>query len=130
MNPNHKTSKTYKTEDLIFDSSKMNFNDYIEKNAIMFIPTIKSKMLTMGGLKLDLLPPLVKEYFIKWIFEINRRRLEQGLPLMITYDIIKQCPLWKIIPMPYRNYSLNKETMSALNKIVPAQSKLKINTIK
>lgn len=134
MNPNHKTSssKDNKTpvENLVFDPQKMNFNDFIARNAMLFIPAINAKMLTMGGLKLGLLPAIAQEYFIRWLFEVNRRRLEQGLDLMVTYDIIKQCPLWKVIPMPYRNIKLTKTVVSALGKLIPEQKRLKFHSIK
>ncbi len=133
-NPNHMTSasKTKQTpvQDLVFDPKKMSFNDYIQQNAMLMIPGINMKMLTMGGLKLGLLPPLAQEYFIRWLFEVNRRRLEQGLELMVTYHIIKQCPLWKIIPMPYRNLKMTKEGMAELNKLIPPDKRLKFNGIK
>lgn len=133
-NPNHKTSasKTNQTpvESLVFDPKKMSFNDYIQRNAVMMIPGINMKMLTMGGLKLGLLPPIAQEYFIRWLFEVNRRRLEQGLELMVTYDIIKQCPLWKIIPMPYRNLKMTKEVAAQLGKLIPQEKRLKFHSIK
>lgn len=133
-NPNHKTSarKDNQTpvEDLVFDPKKMTFNDYIAQNAVMFLPGINAKMLTMGGLKLGLLPPLAQEYFIRWLFEVNRRRLEGGMELMVTYDIIKQCPLWKIIPMPYRNIKMDKESAMALSKLIPVEKRLKFQAIK
>lgn len=133
MNPYHKSSSANAnqtpTEQLVFDPAKMNFNDYIAQNAVMFLPGINAKMLTMGGLKLDLLPPLAKEYFIRWLFEVNRPRLVQGLPLLVTYGIIKQCPLWKIIPMPYRNIALTKDAIYALRKLVPVDKRLKFQGI-
>lgn len=134
MNPYHKSSSTKAnqtpTEQLVFDPAKMNFNDYISENAVMFLPGINQKMLTMGGLKLELLPPLAKEFFIRWLFEVNRPRLIQGLPLLVTYGIIKQCPLWKVIPMPYRNIVMTKDAVHALNKMIPPDKKLSFRGIK
>jgi hypothetical protein len=133
MNPNHKSSASQSnqppTEQLIFDPKQMTFNDFVAKNAVLFIPGINSKMLTMGGLKLDLLPALAKEYFIRWLFEVNRPRLIQGLPLLVTYGIIKQCPLWKVIPMPYRNIAMTKDAVNALSKMIPPQNRLKFHGI-
>jgi len=132
-NANHKTSASkdgrLKTEDLVFDPKKMTFNDFIANNAVMMLPGISTKMLTMGGLRLGLLPPLAQEYFVRWLFEVNRRRLEQGLELMVTYDIIKQCPLWKVIPMPYRNIKMTKESVAALDKLIPPEKRLKFQAI-
>jgi hypothetical protein len=132
-NPNHKTSSTKDkqtpVENLIFDPKKMNFNDYVAQNAVLFIPSINMKMSTMGGLKLGLLPPVAQEYFVRWLFEVNRRRLEGGHDLMVTYDIIKQCPLWKIIPMPYRNTKLTQEAIAQLGKLIPPEKRLKFHSI-
>jgi hypothetical protein len=134
MNPNHKTSSTKSNqtpvEQLVFDPKKMTFNDFVANNAVLFIPEINTKMLTMGGLKLGLLPPLAQEFFIRWLFEVNRPRLIQGLPLLVTYGIIKQCPLWKVIPMPYRNIAMNKDTTAALGKMIPPEKRLKFVGIK
>lgn len=133
VTPKHKTSasrdKQLPTEDLVFDPKKMTFNDYVAQNAVMMLPGINAKMLTMGGLRLGLLPPLAQEYFVRWLFEVNRRRLEQGHELMVTYDIIKQCPLWKIIPMPYRNIKMTKETVAALDQLIPPEKRLKFQAI-
>lgn len=132
-NPNHQTSAREKVkskvENLVFDPKKMTFADFIANNAVMLIPSINTKMSTMGGIKLGLLPPVAQEYFVRWLFEVNRRRLEQGLDLMVTYDIIKQCPLWKIIPMPYRNVKLTKEAVAGLNKLIPPEKRLKFKSI-
>lgn len=124
------SSNQTSVENLIFDPAKMSFEDFFKNNAVMFFPQIKLKALAMGGLRLDLLPDLAKQILIRWLFEVNRRRLEGGQPLMVTYDIIKQCPLWKVIPMPYRTYKLNKEMVSKLGQIVPAQNRLNFKGIK
>jgi hypothetical protein len=95
MNPNHKTSSTKSNqtpvEQLVFDPKKMTFNDFVANNAVLFIPEINTKMLTMGGLKLGLLPPLAQEFFIRWLFEVNRPRLIQGLPLLVTCGRLFRC---------------------------------------
>lgn len=123
-------SKQTSVENLIFDPAKMSFEDFFKHNAVMFFPQIKTSMMAMGGLRLDLLPDLAKQVLMRWLFEVNRRRLEGGLPLMVTYDIVKQCPLWKIIPMPYRTYKLNKEIVSKLGHMVPVQNRLNFKGIK
>ena len=129
MNPNHKSSSTrfdQRTEGQIkYDPALMPFNDFVAQNAFLFLPNITSQMAMMGGLKLNLLPPLAQEYFIRWLFEVNKPRLSQGLSLLVTYGIIKQCPLWKVIDMPYRNIRMTKETLAALNKMVPPEKRLK-----
>jgi hypothetical protein len=79
---------------------------------------------------MDLLPDQAKQILVRWLFEVNRRRLEAGQPLLVTYDIVKQCPLWKLIPMPYRNYKLTKDHMAKLTQMVPVSKQLNFSAIK
>lgn len=108
---------------------KQSFKVFIEDNGLLFMPTINQSLALMGGLRLDLLPELAREIFIKWLFEVNKPRLLQGLPLLITYPIVKQCPLWKIIPMPYRQIKLNKDTSVQLAKMMQPQDRLRFKAI-
>lgn len=108
---------------------KTSFKSFIEENGLLFMPTINQNLALMGGLRLDLLPELAREIFIKWLFEVNKPRLLQGLPLLITYPIVKQCPLWKIIPMPYRQIKLNKDTSVQLAKMMQPQDRLRFKAI-
>lgn len=71
--------------------------------------------MTIFGVDLSVLPvePVnLRAAFIKWLIKINEPRLKTGKDLLITFDIVKQCPLWKITPMPFRAMSLNKNDLN------------------
>ncbi len=127
-----KSSSSDKTavENLVFDPKQMSFEDFFKQNAVMFFPKVNTYMMTMGGVRMDLLPNTAKHILIRWIFEVNRRRLEGGLPLMVTYDIVKRCPLWQIIPMPYRNYKLTDKSLARIGQMIPAGQRLNFQAIK
>lgn len=127
-----KSSSSDKTgvENLVYDPTKMSFEDFFKQNAVMFFPKVNTYMLTMGGVRMDLLPNAAKNILVRWIFEVNRRRLEGGLPLMVTYDIVKRCPLWQIIPMPYRNYKLTSKNLARIAQMVPHNQRLDFHAIK
>ena len=93
-------------------------NDYLLQHTKVLIPFINHESMTIFGVDLNVLPiePVnLRSAFIKWLIKVNEPRLRSGQDLMITYEIVKRCPLWKITPMPFRALSLNRR---ALNKPV------------
>lgn len=81
---------------------------YLKENGTLVIPFINHHLKAMASLDLRELHPNVREYLIRWLIEVNRRRLENGEQMLITYSIIKQCPIWKSIKMPYKLLKLDK----------------------
>lgn len=112
----HKTSRSDQV--LMPDIGNMSFEDYIKQNSVLIIPHINHQFMTIGGLDLNLLNNKVKQGLILWLFKVNRRRIEAGLPLLITYEIVKRCPIWGSIRMPFRQYKLDKKEMrKKMNKV-------------
>jgi hypothetical protein len=84
----------------------VNFEDFIRNNRSIVFPAISEKFKTMGLIDLTLLPPEIIAYLIDWILKANRRRIEAGQEIIVTYAIIKQCPIWTAVEMPYRSMKL------------------------
>ena len=87
---------------------------YKSYSAIL-VPSI-SKQLSLTGMMLDLdslptFPYPFKELFIRWLISINKDRLEKGLSVIVTRQIIFACPLWKVIKCPLKAIKLTKEGM-------------------
>ena len=86
-------------------------NEYLQKNTKVLIPFINHESMTIFGVDLTVLPTKPVDYraaFIKWLIKVNEPRLRAGNDLLITYDIVKRCPLWRMIPMPFRSLELTK----------------------
>lgn len=85
---------------------------YISQKAIL-IPSISKQLTTIGWIldlnSLPLKPLPFKELFIRWLIYINKIRIEKNQPIIITYSIIKMCPIWNIIKCPIKRITLTKE---------------------
>ena len=86
-----------------------------ESYRMIILPTL-DKQMSVKGLYLDLdslpLKPLpFKEYFIRWLIAVNKQRLEKGLEIVITYDLVMKCPIWQLVKCPIKSVKLTKEGM-------------------
>lgn len=79
-----------------------NFEEYVRENRKIIIPFISHKFKTMGMIDLTYLPNEAVSALIQWILRVNRPRIESGQEIIVNYDIIKTCPIWKVVKMPYR----------------------------
>lgn len=81
----------------------------------ILIPSIEKQLSTVGWiLDLNSLPTKpfqFKELFIRWLISINRQRIEKGLEIIVTYQIIRMCPLWNIVKCPIKRITLTKESL-------------------
>ena len=81
----------------------------------ILLPSMSSQLSTQGLiLDLDSLPlkPLpFKELFIRWVISVNKKRISKKESILITKEIVLQCPLWKIVKCPLKKMNLTKEGM-------------------
>lgn len=128
----------------MFDELKAEWitEEYKSYKAIL-LPSM-TKQLSISGLILDLdslpLKPVpFKELFIRWLILINKDRLAKGLPVFISQQIVRTCPLWNIVKCPLKKINLTKEgmfnkptrsiqtigskgTMGSINKVLPKKT--------
>ena len=87
----------------------------------ILLPLVSSQLSNQGYfLDLDSLPihPIpFKELFIRWLIAINKDRISNNQPVIVTYGIVLNCPLWRAIKCPIKKVSLTKESM--FNKPTP-----------
>jgi len=81
----------------------------------ILLPSV-DKQLSHHGLILDLdslpqAPIPFKELFIRWLISVNRDRINKGDSVIVTKEIVLQCPLWRIIKCPLKRLTLTKEGM-------------------
>lgn len=70
----------------------------------------------MNGLALDLnalptRPFSFKEVFIRWALQANEQRIASGKEPLFTMGLVQACPLWKLIPPPFKSMRLDKESL-------------------
>jgi hypothetical protein len=107
--------------------------EFLTNNRVILIPALKSSLNSMYMLSLDELPvqPVnFREILLRWIIFVNRKRIENGEEIIITYDIIKRCPIWKVLSkMPLKSIKLESKAMNRPVKPVTVQKYKKVGSI-
>lgn len=50
-----------------------------------------------------------KEVFLRWALQANEANIQRGREPIFPYELIKQCPLWKLVAAPWVSVKLTKE---------------------
>jgi hypothetical protein len=88
-------------------------NELLRDKTSLVIPQINHQLGTIGLIDLSRLDVKMRDVLMKWLLGVNRLRLQQGLPPMITFDLVKRCPIWQFINIPYKDVALTKEALNA-----------------
>ena len=104
-------------------------SELLHDKTSLVIPEINHSIMQIGILDLNALDPNMRIIFVKWILGVNKSRIQKGLKPIITLDLIKRCPLWQFINIPYKNLDLTKEAFnsSKRNKAIFNRSNTKRN---
>jgi len=108
-----------KTLGISFGSSSLLEEAYQKYRGLAMLPLTTSMQVLI--LDLDNLPtkPLpFKEVFIRWLLQVNEGRLINEEEPLLTYNIAKMCPIWKIIKMPVKSAGMNKQGLIKPPKLV------------
>lgn len=106
------TKTTLKALGIALKSTTLLEDAYQRLRGLPMIP-LKTNMQLLV-IDLDNLPtkPLpFKEVFIKWMLQANESRLINGEEPILSYELAKMCPLWKLIRMPIRSLTMSREKM-------------------
>lgn len=107
-------------------------SDYLQKNRALVIPSIDKSLKSILFINLQQLPrhPInFAEILLRWIIHVNRKRIENGEEILMTFDVIKQCPIWKVIDMPIKSLKLNRESLNKPRGPTPARKASKMGSI-
>ena len=117
------------TDDLKALGIFLKSSDILEKaygqfRGLAMLPLTTSMNILMLDLNnLPVKPFNFKEVFIRWILQVNEKRILNGDEPIITYNIAKQCPIWKLYKMPvssskiYGNTALNLPSLKTISNI-------------
>jgi hypothetical protein len=96
------------------------------------LPSINSSLKSILLIDLDQLPktPInFAEVLIRWIISVNKPRIDKGLDIVITYQIIKQCPIWHVIDMPIKQMRMTQESINKNKGPTPTRKTMKMGSI-
>jgi len=107
-------------------------SDYLLKNRGIVVPAVSRSLNSILFINLQQLPrqPVnFPEILLRWIIYVNRKRIENDQEILITYEIIKSCPIWQVIDMPIKNLKLTKESLNKAKGPVPTRKTVKMGSI-
>ncbi len=107
-------------------------SNYLMKNRGIIVPSVNrslNSILFINLQQLPLQPYNFPEILLRWIINVNHKRIENNEEILITYDIIKKCPIWEIIEMPVRNLKLTKESLNKPRGPIPSRKTSKLGSI-
>lgn len=90
-------------------------SDYLQKNRVIIMPAVNKSLNSILAINLQQLPlqPVnFAEILIRWIIFVNKKRIENDQEIIITFEIIKRCPIWKVIQMPINSLKLTPESLN------------------
>lgn len=90
-------------------------------NSYRMLPMLPLKT-TMQLLVVDLdnlptKPIPFKEVFLKWMLQANEGRIMNGDEPLMTFELARMCPIWKIIKMPVRSVTMSRDRIMQAPKL-------------
>jgi hypothetical protein len=106
--------------------------EYLQKNRVLLVPKVDSSLKSILLINLQQLPrqPVnFAEILLRWLVFVNKSRLEKGEEMIITLELLKKCPIWKVIDMPIKALKLDKGSLNKPRGPVPTRKTSKIGSI-
>ncbi len=117
---------TYNNITLLFDSNSF-LQEFLSNNRALVLSELDLELKTFSMIDLDSLPrqPIdFREILMRWVIAVNSKRLENGDNPIITFDIIKRCPIWKDFPLKLRKMPLNRQAINKPAGVTPIRKQM------
>lgn len=72
--------------------------------------TMQLLVLDLNNLPVKPIP--FKEVFLRWMLQVNETRIMNGEEPIMTFNLAKMCPIWKIIKMPVRSVTMSRDGLT------------------
>lgn len=124
MNTDSDAANQLKALGIALKSTSLLEDAYSQLSAMPMLPLTTSMQLLVIDLNnLPTRPIPFKEIFIRWMLQVNEGRLINGDEPLLSYNLAKRCPIWKLIKMPVRSMTMVRD------KVIQAP-KLKLKTVR
>jgi hypothetical protein len=107
-------------------------SEYLQKNSAILLPFVNKSLTSFFLIDLQQLPssPInFAEILLRWIIAANKKRIENDEEIIITFDLIKRCPIWKVINMPVKSIKATPESFNKSKSPVPSRKTNRIGSI-
>lgn len=116
---NELDANTLKTLGIAFKSTSLLEAAYNKYRGVALLPLATSMRILV--LDLDNLPtkPIpFKEVFLRWILQANETRMINDEEPIISYELARMCPIWKLIRMPVKSLQMTREKVMKPPKVI------------
>ena len=111
-------AKTLKTYGIMLKSTSLLEAAYEQYRAIPLLPlSTNMQMLVLDLDNLPIKPIPFKEIFLRWMMQANEGRMINGEEPLMTYELARLCPIWKVIKMPIKSLAMTRDKVMKPPKI-------------
>jgi hypothetical protein len=111
-------SKTLKILGIALKDTSLLQMAYEQYRALALLPLKTSMQLLVIDLNnLPTKPIPFKEVFIRWMLQANESRMINNEEPIMSYELAKMCPIWKIIKMPVRSVTMSRDKIMQAPKL-------------
>lgn len=119
---NEPDPNTLKTLGIALKSTSLLEDAYSLYRGIALLPLVTNMRILV--LDLDNLPskPIpFKEVFLRWMLQANENRMINDEEPIMSYELARMCPIWKLIKMPVKSLQMTRDKVLKPPKVITAR---------
>lgn len=102
---------------------------YEELKGIPLLPIEGNKLMVLDLNALPTKPLPFKEIFLRWALSVQEGRILFGDDPIFPYELVKRCPIWKLVSIPIRTLKLTQEGMFNKPSVTTVGKQPKVGSI-
>lgn len=115
-------ANTLKTLGIVFKSTSLLEEAYSKYRGIALLPLVTNmRVLVLDLDSLPLKPLPFKEVFLRWMMQVNETRMINEEEPIMSYELARMCPIWKLIKMPVKSLQMTREKVMKPPKVLTAR---------
>lgn len=116
---NEPDANTLKTLGIAFKSTSLLEEAYSKYRGIALLPLVTSiRVLVLDLDNLPTKPIPFKEVFLRWMLQANESRMINDEEPIMSYELARMCPIWKLIKMPVKSLQMTRDKVMKPPKVI------------
>lgn len=116
---NEPDANTLKTLGIAFKSTSLLEAAYSKYRGVALLPLVTSiRILVLDLDNLPTKPIPFKEVFLRWMLQANESRMINDEEPIMSYELARMCPIWKLIKMPVKSLQMTRDKVMKPPKVI------------
>lgn len=77
---------------------------------------LQSNISKLSLINFDKMPIILKEALILWLVEVNMKRINDGLPMIVTMELLRRFPFFRLLNSYIIEIDTSKSIIKQFNK--------------